>query len=357
MSNKVIIRADASVLIGSGHIMRCLVLADELKDAGVESIFVCRLLEGHFCDYIEQRGFHVLRVPTDIPLKLPSSTEDFQEDIDAILCAATISSPQTNWLIIDHYSIDHTWENAVRPYVDGIFVIDDFTNRFHTADILLNQNMPHDMGYRYLDRVPHHCKLLLGPQFLLLRGDFYNARRSIRKRDGKLNRMLVFFGGSDPTDETTKVLQALESMGLPDIGIDLVVGRANPRISSLTQSWKEILNAELHIQVENMAELIADADFALGAGGVSMWERCYLGLPSAVVIQADNQREAANWVSDMGAAWCIGEHHQVTAEHYQSVLYKALSSPQALENMSIRGLELTAGKGDKVSQILLSCMR
>lgn len=357
MSGRVIIRADASAHIGSGHIMRCLVLADELKAAGKDVVFVCRLLTGHSCEYIEQRGYRVLRVPSDIPLQLPSDPEEFRKDIDTVLRASSSSNPQTNWLIIDHYSIDHTWEKAVRNYFDGIFVIDDFSNRYHTADLLLNQNIPNEMAYRYHNLVPHHCKLLLGPEFLLLRPDFYTARRNLRNREGKLNRLLVFFGGSDPTNETKKVLQTLKNMVIQDIRIDIIIGRANHQVSSITQSCKEISNVELHFQIENMAELIANADFALGAGGVSMWERCYLGLPSAVVIQADNQQEASSWVSNMGAVWYMGEHHQVTAQHYESILYKALSSPQALEDMSSRGLELTAGKGDKASQVLLSCMR
>lgn len=263
---------------------------------------------------------------------------------------------QPDWLVVDHYGIDRKWELVVQPLVRRILVIDDLANREHAADLLLDQNELTDTTTRYCGLVPEHCRVLLGPRFLLLRPGFYKARQSYRPRDGKVRRLLVFFGGSDPTCETEKALKALADMERDDIEFHVVIGDANPRREQVMHICAQLRRATLHVQAENMAELMALADFSLGAGGGAMWERCYLGLPTAVTIVADNQRDSVNDAARLGAIWNLGWHDQVTSETYTAALQRALRSSGELKVMSSRGLEITGSRPSRQASPIIEFM-
>ncbi len=354
---RVVIRTDASSLIGSGHVMRCLTLADELQSYGKEVVFVCRLLEGNACNYIKQRGYRVYPITSAIPLDLKAQPYD-QEDIAVTIEAAVEHTQSTcDWLIVDHYNIDEQWEKEMRPYCSKRMAIDDLADRRHDVDILLDQNLSEHPQSRYKGLVSEQCRMLLGVEFLLLRPSFFEARRTLRKRSGYLERLLVFFGGSDPTDETTKALHSLALIPYKEIFVDVVIGQANPRRHQIEQHCQMMKNVTLHIQIENVAELIAKADFALGAGGVAMWERCYLGLPSAVTIVADNQAEAVHSARRLDAIWNLGWHDRVMSSDYANVLTKAADSAHALLNMGQSALAASGSKEgpfeSRVARILM----
>jgi UDP-2,4-diacetamido-2,4,6-trideoxy-beta-L-altropyranose hydrolase len=352
MARKAFFRADASASIGTGHIMRCLTLADALKKEGFEAIFLCRMLEGHMADYIERRGYNVCRIQITVPLSKEDSAWDAEYTGQVLARFDTYSS----WLIVDHYAIDSEWESTVKPLVGFLLVIDDLANRPHIADALLDQNVCDNARIRYEGLVPAGCRLLLGPQYLLLRKSFYLERQRLRLRPGTIRRILVFFGGSDPTDETSKVLDALSSIVLSDIQLDVVVGQANSRISAIERRCQGINNIKLHVQAENMAELIAGADFSLGSGGVAMWERCYLGLPSAVTAVADNQVLAVKLADRLGAIWSLGWHEQINSGHYADILHKALTVPLEILTMSSKALELMDSHAETADNRVLKAL-
>src|SRR5690606_26558309 len=126
------------------------------------------------------------------------------------------------------YSIDIQWELKLRTYVNRIMVIDDLANRRHDCDLLLDQNLYENMEQRYMGLVPETCKLLLGPRYALLRPEFREARKKLRPRDGTVRRILIFFGGTDPTNETLKAIEAVRLLNCSDIEVDVVVGAKNP---------------------------------------------------------------------------------------------------------------------------------
>lgn len=331
-------RTDASSLIGTGHVMRCLTLADSLREHGVDSIFVCRRLSGHLGEYIRTKGYSVEWIE--------SKNDEFRPEEDSISTKAILekAAQPVDWLIVDHYGIDCMWEAKVGPLAGRLLVIDDLANRPHECDILVDQNAYDRMETRYVELVLPRCVQLLGPRYLLLRPAFYEARRSLRTRDGIVKRLLVFFGGSDPTNETAKALRALAQWpgDDPPFHTEVVVGSSNPFRQEIASLCARIPHTTLHVQAENMAELISQADYALGAGGVAMWERCYLGLPSAVTVAADNQGASVRYAAEQGAVAYVGDSPDSNETVYTEAIRLALESPQALTEMARKAFNLTA---------------
>jgi len=263
-------------------------------------------------------------------------------------------SPPAAWLIVDHYALDLRWETQMRSFTRKIMVIDDIADRPHDCDVLLDQNLYRNMDTRYDDLVPKHCKQFLGPQFALLRPEFIEARKNLRKRDGSIKRILIFFGGSDPTNETAKALEAISMLNRLDIAVDIIVGNANPHKGQIQQQCSQMPNVIFHGQVENMAELMSQADLAIGAGGTTTWERCCLGLPSITIILAQNQLETTGAVANAGATWNLGRSEQVNATLLADTTKRALDNPQELKRMSALALGIMDDEQAPSENVLLN---
>lgn len=216
---KVVFRADASYEIGTGHVIRCVTLAKELLEFGVEVFFICRDLPGNLVDYIFQNHIKVYKIINE---DLWNSVTDAENTTKIIFeQIGTVS-----WIIIDHYDIDIVWERKLRDLCYGIIVIDDLANRKHSCDILLDQNYGLNEN-RYNNLVPKNCTKLLGPNYLILRPEFKRIRPSMRKRKGYIQNILIFYGGSDYSNETGKTVAALDFLKLDSIKIHVVVGSQN----------------------------------------------------------------------------------------------------------------------------------
>ena len=224
----VVIRVDSSIEIGTGHVMRCLTLAKQLKCKDIQVTFICRELVGNSIDLINKEGFSVISLPkksnySDLNSIKTTWKTDAQETINAIEEVSVL----IDLLIVDHYGLDRLWELKLRPYTKKIMVIDDLANRFHHCDILLDQNFFLDMENRYHKLIPQHCIRLIGPDYLLLRDEFLEMEivKEFRKR---VKNILVFFGGTDPTGETIKLLNSIKNISLGHLQMNIVVGIANP---------------------------------------------------------------------------------------------------------------------------------
>ncbi|MDR6553578.1 UDP-2,4-diacetamido-2,4,6-trideoxy-beta-L-altropyranose hydrolase [Paenibacillus qinlingensis] len=327
---QVFIRVDGSTSIGTGHVMRCVLLAEMLVKVGAIVSFLMRAEQGHLCDWVADKGFHVFQMREG----LFTQSEDEEEVIEILK-----EQDSVDWLIVDHYGLDAHWEKKIRSYAQHIAVIDDLANRKHDCNLLLDQNYVPNLEQRYDSLVPTSCRLLLGPPYILLRPEFLHERKNIRTRKGDIKRILVFYGGSDPTNETMKVLKAFEVSEASGIKVDVVVGNANPFRAEIKETCTR-LGYEYHCQIDYLSSLMSAADFSLGAGGVTMWERCFLGLPTAVTIVADNQRETTEATAQFGAIWNVGFHQKVQVQDYRDVLHKALISSVDLEMMSENALSL-----------------
>ncbi|OMP65792.1 UDP-2,4-diacetamido-2,4,6-trideoxy-beta-L-altropyranose hydrolase [Domibacillus epiphyticus] len=330
---KIAIRTDASVEIGTGHVMRCLTLAKQLAHEDVEIIFISRDFQGNSIQYIETEGFKVFTLPASSDKNhLQWMRESWRKDAGDTAQVLQHLDKEIDLLIVDHYSLDVNWEKEIRPFVHHIMVIDDLADRIHDCDILLDQNFYLNLEKRYEGLVPASCQLLLGPNYVLLRDEFLSIDTNSIKRDGTIKKILVFFGGTDPTGETLKTLKAISEceLNLSEIEVNVVVGAANPQNEEIEAFCNKRPQFVFHCQVNNMAELMVKSDLAIGAGGSTSWERCFLELPALTIIVADNQKELSKAVANKGAVYCLGESSQVTSWHIANKINEVCRTPMKM---------------------------
>lgn len=348
----IVFRTDASITIGTGHVMRCLTLAQQLVNRGAAVQFVCRLHRGHLCDLIEQQGYRVHHLsvsPNIFNDKTSRHTRWLGVEFlqDALETSSVIKSlpAKVDWLVVDHYSLDYQWEKLQRHWVDRIFVIDDLADRPHDCDLLLDQNLALSQIERYDHLVSNSCRQLLGPHYALVRDEFSTLRRMSKNRriTSDLDNLLVFMGGSDPDNETGKVLEGIKLAKRKWKSIDIVVGASFPCIRQVLEIIKYIPQAILHIQTSRMAELVGNVDLAVTAGGTITWEKCTLGIPSLVTILSDNQFEIATAMHDVGAQITLGWRKELSPEDYAGHLDSIQSND--LKEISRIAQTICDGKG------------
>ena len=350
MNRRIAFRTDSSFTIGTGHLFRCLTLADALRRRGASVFFICGELHGNRNEFIGNKGYVVHALPPrmsgDKGKSFPAHRHwsGIDWEIDAMNTLGFLAGmPKLAWLVVDHYALDMRWERQMLPFAEKIMVIDDLADRLHECDLLLDQNLHRGPELRYEGLVPDRCERLLGPAYALLRPEFSAARKELRRRDGSVRRIFVFFGGSDLSSETVKTLEAIRLVNRSDIAVDVVVGASNPCEGRIREICKGMHGIRCHYQVDNMAELMAAADLAIGAGGTTTWERCCLGLPSLVMVLADNQREVADAMAAAGAIRNVGWHADVTSSALAEEIRAALASPGRLSAMSERSIAIMGG--------------
>lgn len=350
---RIAFRVDASIMIGSGHVMRCLPLADALRAQGDETLFLCREFPGNLNAEIEKRGHTLHRLPVGTKEQVSETADPTHAGWlgddwpgDAADCAAALDAwGCPDWLVVDHYAIDRRWQSLMRPHCKKIMVIDDLADRPHDCDLLLDQNLQ-SHAERYRTRLPPGCRRLLGPRFALLRPEFRQLRPSTPPRSGQIRRLLVFLGGGDPGNFTATVLQGVLASGLgPALHLDLVIGAANPHRHALEALSRRFPGARLHVQTPDIAALMAGADLMIGAAGTTTWERCCLGLPSLLVSLADNQRENGRQIARRRAALYLGDAAGVSADRIGTVLRKLAARPALIRRIARRAYDVTAGDG------------
>jgi UDP-2,4-diacetamido-2,4,6-trideoxy-beta-L-altropyranose hydrolase len=350
-------RTDASLQIGTGHVMRCLTLANVLRNAGVQCHFICREHPGHLIAQIQQQGFavSVLSASADALLTDELAVEEQPNyaawlgadwATDAAQTKIGFGAATVDWLIVDHYALDARWEKALRSLCRKLMVIDDLADRPHDCDLLLDQNLGRDVR-DYKQLVPEDCAVLAGPRYALLRPEFDALRDdSLRRRaTPQLKHLLITMGGVDQADATGKVLEALRECPLPsDLRITVVMGQQAPGLQRVQLLAKLMPRpTEVKVNVNNMAQLMVDSDLAIGAAGGTGWERCCLGLPTLIVVLAENQRTGAAALEQSG---CVKLLENVNAiPHDLRSMLSSLIATDALSQLSQRSCLVTDGQG------------
>jgi len=334
--------------------MRCLSIANALADGGSEVVFLLRSHAAALTTLIEAEG-HKVRLLPDPPERrndadamdarptrwLPTTWQrDAEQTLEAIG-----EMGRADWLIVDHYALDARWERLQRQQVPRILAIDDLADRPHDCDILLDQNFVVDLETRYRGRLPAACRQLLGPRYALLRRKFAEQRKSMVGRSGEVHRILVCYGGSDPSNETAKALGAIKSLCRNALAVDVVIGLSNPHAESISRLCLELPGAELYQDVHDMAELLRHADLTIGAGGGMSWERCCLGLPTIAVDIAANQVGALTALANIGALVYLGSAASVTKHQIASSIQSLLDDPARARLMGEAALTLVDGQG------------
>jgi UDP-2,4-diacetamido-2,4,6-trideoxy-beta-L-altropyranose hydrolase len=347
----VVFRADASTNIGTGHVMRCLALATELRKLNATASFICREHPGNLCAVVAAQGFRVERLPSADEQPPTGATgyaawlgAGWHRDADETLQAVNRLGANPDWLVIDHYALDHQWEQALRGSAKRMLVIDDLADRPHDCDLLLDQNLVTEFENRYDGVVSSACVKLLGPKFTLLQPEYARLRGGVRPRVGPIRRIVIFFGGADPNNLTGLAIEACLCLQRDDIEIDAVVTSGNSNLGDIRTQIAGRRNIHLHTQQPSLAPLFAAADFAIGACGATSWERLCLGVPALVITLAANQEAIADELARRGLIVWLGNQDTVNA----SIVSKALAdiiSRGSDTDQSARCLQYVDGKG------------
>lgn len=337
----VLIRVDANLLIGTGHVMRCAALGARLSmGSGVH--FVCVDCPDGLRYWLIRHGYRLTNLPG-------SAIGNWEDDLHATREIALDLGP-IDLLIVDHYGLGKLWERGMRPYTKRILVIDDLANRDHDCDFLLDQNLHKDSQDRYQLRVPLGTRQFLGPQYALLRIEFDDYRLD-RTRDGTVKRLLVFFGGTDHGNQTIKVINALRALGSRSPQCVIVLGPAHPNRDAIQQRAVGMVNLTILDTTDQMSLLIAQADLGIGTCGVAAWERCALGLPTLVTTTAENQREDAEILHKLGAVEHLGNAHEVSAKVWEAALQRVMDDPQLLRTMASSARKIMLNRRSALAEL------
>lgn len=359
---KVAFRADASLQMGSGHLMRCVTLADALKQKGAQCHFFCREHPGHLIELVRGNGHavHVLSyepeslINRDGPAHAAWLGATQEQDVQA--CLPTMQALQPDWLIVDHYALDIRWEERLRPLCRRLMVIDDLADRSHQCDLLLDQNL----GRKHEDYavlVPNDCVVLTGPQYALLRPEFAALREiSLKRRDEPhLRNILISMGGVDGPNATSRVLEALRECVLPgDCQLKVVMGPKAPWLQQVRDAASMMpCPTEVFVDVTDMGTLMMSSDLSIGAAGSTSWERCCLGLPSIILILAENQRLISFELDKTGAAAAISLDESDLDAQLKKLIDRYQISAH-LKETSKRAASVCDGLGaERVGRVLL----
>ena len=346
-------RADSSRQIGTGHVMRCLTLAHRLRDRGAQCSFISRALPGAVTKAISDAGFELALLPAPDSAVPDSPTVNatwagVDWARDAQETRSIVENWRPTWLISDHYAFDKRWEDAVRSGDTKLMAIDDLADRPHSVDLLLDQNKGR-LSSDYDGLVPKAAVRLIGPRFALLRPQFVQARSEslARRTDAGLRHIMVSMGGTDADNATVQVLDVLARVGLAKgTAVTVVMGSTAPFLKDVRQhAAKMPFAATVRTDVRDMAQLMLQTDLAIGAAGGTAWERCCLGLPTLMLVLAQNQRAGGQALAEAGAAVLLGE---IDSSGWRARLADFLRDDDVLtllENMSQQARAITDGQG------------
>ncbi|WP_460926193.1 UDP-2,4-diacetamido-2,4,6-trideoxy-beta-L-altropyranose hydrolase [Pseudomonas sp. MC6] len=339
---RVLIRADASPTIGSGHIARCLTLARVLRGQGSHVAFACRQLPGHRLEALNDEGFETFALPdrylAEDPQQAIESMLPWQADIDA-LGLLLDGHAEFDWIIVDHYGLDHHWQTAARRWAHRIAAVDDLATRRYSVDLLLNQNLS-GLSENYTPLLPEGCRTLLGPRYAMLREEFNCPAIDIKPT---ARRVLVNFGGFDAAMQTHHAMLALADFS--ELQVDFVAGAENPAWAQMQALAETRPNWRLHSFVSDFYQRMSEADLFIGAGGGTSWERAALGLPTICIAVSNNQQVNGEVMAAAGAHVFMGAREQVSVEQLRDAVGFVVGNHFLRQSLAERSRQLVDGRG------------
>lgn len=356
IGSRIAFRVDASERMGGGHVMRCLTLAAALARHGAKSTFISAALPAVFGARVREAGHRLVEI--DAGSTRVSEGPDWDSTAmpaedqhkDAADTHRALSGKRYDWLVIDHYRLDHVWEMAVQGLAEKVLILDDLANRRHVCDAVLDHSFGR-LAKDYEGLTPRGCTLLAGGRHLLLRSEFAAMRlKALQRRttDITLARLLISLGATDLNGVTARVLRSVVDAGITE-PIDVVLSRGASSLAEVERLAADRGGISLHIDVRTMATLMTAADVAVGAGGMTTWERCCLGLPSTIVVLADNQRSSAEALAALGAADVVDDADQVGI-----VAGQLLRDVERRRRMAAASSQIVDGRGaDRVAAFML----
>lgn len=328
-----IIRADGGTQMGTGHLMRCLALAQGWQEAGGEVLFVLAWEMPAIEERLWQEGMQVAHLVGVVA----------GSEADVAATAVLARQHHARWIVVDGYHFDSAYQKQIKEAGFSLLFIDDNAHADHYyADLVLNQNI-YAQARLYQAR-ERHTRLLLGTSFALLRREFWPWRGWQRPMPEAARHLLVTLGGSDPDNVTLKVIQALQQLS-GDWEAVIVVGGQNPHYQELVTAVGNDPRFQLRQNVPNMPELMAWADLAVSAGGSSIWELAFMGVPTLLVTLADNQSEAVNTLAQNGICLKLDQNRTLTLARVKEYLESVLKDSAQRALMHKRARDLVDGYG------------
>lgn len=331
----ILIRVDASLDIGGGHFIRCLMLAKALSKKGYAVTFASICLPEYFLKILQNERFNYLNLGgAEVSLSC------LDEVTDAKNVTRLSESRVWNWVIVDHYHLSSIWESELRPIAKKIFAIDDLANRNHDCDLLLDQNYEDDS--RYTPIVNQDCELLLGPKYALINPELLNYKKLLKTKEVK--KVLIFFGASDSGNLTGKIFDILSGDEFKHLYVDVVYGIHYQFLDNIKNMVSTRGRAKLYGAQPHLGKLMKRADLSIGAGGVSNWERLCIGLPSIVIATAQNQVKISKHLGKIGLIRYLGDSMDISDFDILSAL-RDLCAENHLAEVQAECQELCDGLG------------
>jgi UDP-2,4-diacetamido-2,4,6-trideoxy-beta-L-altropyranose hydrolase len=328
-----IVRADANARMGTGHLMRCLALAQGWQAQGGEAIFITACDSDGLLQRLSDEGFQTVVLECAYP-----DPDDWKAT------AQVLAAHPEAWVVLDGYHFDPAYQRRVKETGHRLLVIDDMAHLEHYyADVVLNQNI-HAEELQYA--CAPYTRLLLGTEYVLLRREFWPWRGWQREIPEIARKVLVTLGGSDPDNATLKVIQALQEVPIEGLEAVVVVGGSNPHFETLQSAiCHSRFTIRLESNVTNMPELMAWADIAIAAGGSTCWELAFMGLPTITLVLAANQKLAARALAEQGVSVCLGEGTNATLQGIQRAVSQLTKDHDTRQIMAQKGQCLVDGTG------------
>lgn len=350
--NHLFIRSDATPTMGTGHVMRCMALAQAWKKRVGTVTFISHCPSPSILKRIDSEGFCLVQVEEICP-----SAQDIQETLKIIKGKHSPRSEDSEgykWVVIDGYHFTSDYQKAIMESGFKLLVIDDYNHLDHyNADILLNQNIgAHHFSYSCLPGT----EKLLGTKYVMLRSEFLIAQKT-KTLPQKAKNILVTMGGSDPDNITLKILQAINQIDDPELDFKIIAGPGNPHIKIL----KEAVQSNSHINLidhADMPEMLVWADLCITAGGSTCWELCFFGVPFLILIIAENQLGSALGLAQAGAAINLGKKESLIPDEINHCILTTVKDIKIRQGLKKSGVNLVDGKGTKriIRQMLVGKM-
>jgi UDP-2,4-diacetamido-2,4,6-trideoxy-beta-L-altropyranose hydrolase len=340
--NSLMFRVDASTRIGTGHVMRCLALAQAWQLGGGLAYFCHNKdLPVALAHRLDTENIHRIELQSS-----PGTPEDVQETI------THCQKFHSQCLVLDGYHFDAIYQQNIKLFGLKLLVIDDYghASNYH-ADLVLNQNISASSNLYF--QIETHTKLLLGCKYALLRREFWAWRDDIRYKLRELQldlpfRILITLGGSDPDNVTLLVLNALKYLDHDKFKAKVIVGGSNPHLDLLRSTCADFGNSVvLYSDVTNMPKLMSESDLAISAGGSTCWELAFMGIPSLLIILAENQKSIVEGLGNLNISINLGWYNKIASINIAAELGKLINNPTKISQMRYKSLALIDGYGSK----------
>lgn len=366
---QVFFRVDASIDIGTGHVFRCLTLANFFKEKA-KIHFICRDFEGNLSALIREKGYlcHLLNGHLDESVSNLERVEpvlthsdwlkgsQYADALASLKVLASCFARPGDCLFVDHFALSQNWEFLISDRVGmKIAVIDGQADRPHHCHLLVDPTLcnSHD---KWQGKLPSFSRLLQGFPYIPIHPKFFKLKIQIVPRH-HLKQVLVAFGGIDQDDFTGIVLQELLNLSITYLSLVVVVGQHYPHLKSLRALAEQHGNVKVLCQIDHIEDWMLSSDLAIGAGGTMAWERCMLGLPTLVAGIALNQHKQVGCLEELGVAIALGNNKKQVKNHLNSTVLNLYKNPERLVEMSLKAIELTASASPGVWQNILACLK